>query len=150
MPDLRGLPAAARELNRALLWARGGAADSEVGTIGADDRNLVLTGVPASPGRYSGPVRVLTDGASAGDLRAGEVLVCATADPALSVVFGIAGALVTDRGGALSHAAIVARENAIPAVLGTGSATTVLRTGMNVVVDGSTGRIEVCDPVWKG
>lgn len=150
MPDMRGLPAAARELNRALLWARGGAADSEVGTIGADDRNLVLTGVPASPGRYSGPVRVLTDGASAGDLRAGEVLVCATADPALSVVFGIAGALVTDRGGALSHAAIVARENAIPAVLGTGSATTVLRTGMNVVVDGSTGRIEVCDPVWKG
>jgi pyruvate,water dikinase len=163
-PDLRGLPAGARELNRALLWARsdagpgaGARTPSPVaparrnGESGRESREEqpapapVLSGVPASPGRCTGVVRVLADAGSAGDLRAGEVLVCRTADPALCVVFGIASALVTDRGGPLSHAAIVARENGIPAVLGTGSATTTLRTGMSVTVDGSAGRIEVCD-----
>jgi phosphoenolpyruvate synthase/pyruvate phosphate dikinase len=83
-------------------------------------------------------------------LRRGDVLVCRTTDPAWSVLFGVAGALVTDRGGVLSHAAIVAREHGIPAVLATGNATQILRDGAVVTVDGTTGRVVVHDAVTRG
>lgn len=58
-------------------------------------------------------------------------------------MFGRVGAMVTDAGGALSHAAIVAREHNVPAVLGTVNATTVLRDGQVVTVDGTSGTVEV-------
>lgn len=134
-PDLRGLPAAGRRVNEALLWMQ---RSEQPDVPGAD---VVASGVPASPGTFTGPVRVVTGVADFGRLRAGEVLVCRTTDPAWTVLFGVAGALVTDGGGVLSHAAIVAREHAIPAVVGTGSATTILRDGQLVTVDGTAGVI---------
>jgi pyruvate,water dikinase len=59
------------------------------------------------------------------------------------VVFGQAGALVTDGGGMLSHPSIIAREHGIPAVVATGCATSRLRDGQTVTVDGITGRVQI-------
>jgi pyruvate,water dikinase len=78
-------------------------------------------------------------------IRAGDVVVCPTTSPAWSVVFPSMGALVTNGGGILSHPAIIAREHGIPAVVGTGNATDVLKDGQRVTVDGSTGVVEVAD-----
>lgn len=99
--------------------------------------------MPGSPGRYTGPVRLVRGAVDFARLRAGDVLVCPTTDPAWSVLFGVAGALITDGGNVLSHAAIVAREYALPAVVGTGSATQRLHDGQLVTVDGSAGTVTV-------
>jgi pyruvate,water dikinase len=110
-----------------------------------NDSAGVLAGVPGSPGVYTGPVRVIRGPADFGRLRAGDVLVCPTTDPAWSLLFGVAGALVTDGGNVLSHAAIVAREHAIPAVVGTGGASRTLRDGQVVTVDGTAGRVRLAE-----
>jgi pyruvate,water dikinase len=77
----------------------------------------VLHGIAASPGRYSGPVRVVLDEFGFGKLRPGDVLVCPITSPVWSVLFPTIGALVTDSGGILSHPAIIAREHRVPAVV---------------------------------
>jgi pyruvate,water dikinase len=75
-------------------------------------------------------------------IRGGDVVVCPVTSPAWSVVFPSMGALVTDGGGILSHPAIIAREHGIPAVVGTGNATDILKDGQTVTVDGTTGVVE--------
>jgi len=142
-PDVRGLPGPARRLNAALLWVQREPTPTGAGPAAAGGGSPVggLTGVAGSPGRYTGPVRVIRSDADFGRLNAGDVLVCPTTDPAWSVLFGVAGALITDGGGLLSHAAIVAREHAVPAVLGTGTATTDLHDGEVVTVDGTAGHV---------
>lgn len=135
-PDLRGLPEAVRQTTGAMLWAF----EQEFGH--ADDAPAGgLAGTPASPGRYTGPVRVVRSDAEFGSIRPGDVLVCPITTPAWSLNFGRIGALVTDAGGALSHAAIVAREHAIPAVVATGRATTELVDDQLVTVDGTAGTV---------
>jgi pyruvate,water dikinase len=138
-PDLRGLPAAGRELNEAMLrmQRRRPVAPPDPAT------GEVLTGVAASPGSYTGPVRVVLGPADFARVRAGDVLVCPTTDPAWSLLFGVAGALITNGGNVLSHAAIVAREHAIPAVVGTGTATRDLHDGQIVTIDGTAGTVTV-------
>jgi pyruvate,water dikinase len=85
---------------------------------------------------------VVREDAQFDDLRR-DVLVCPTTAPAWSVLFNRAGALVTDGGGLLAHAAVVAREHGIPAVLATGSATDRLHGGDLVTVDGTLGNVVV-------
>jgi pyruvate,water dikinase len=80
-----------------------------------------------------------------GRLRDGEVLVCPYTNPAWTPLFRRAVAVVVDAGGAGSHAAIVAREYGIPAVMGTGTATTVLTDGDLVTVDGNAGLVVEAD-----
>jgi rifampicin phosphotransferase len=139
MPDFRGLPAEARDIHLGLIWAMDRVRaprqpqSSEAG---------LLCGVPASPGRYQGTVRVIRNEREFPRLQAGDVLVCPSTSSAWAMLFGTAGALVTDQGGSLSHPAIIAREHGIPAVVATVNATEKLRDGQIVVVDGSTGRIE--------
>ncbi len=101
-----------------------------------------LAGTAASPGRYTGPVRVLMGEHQFNKIRPGDVVVCPVTSPTWSVVFPSMGALVTDNGGILSHPAIIAREYGIPAVVGTGNATEVLKDGQRVTVDGSAGTVE--------
>jgi rifampicin phosphotransferase len=103
----------------------------------------VLQGTPASAGRVVGTARVISGPADFGRLRAGDVLVCQTTTPAWTPLFASAGALVTDTGGILSHAAIVAREYRLPAVVGCDVATTAIRDGTRVEVDGDAGRVRV-------
>ena len=100
-----------------------------------------MTGVAASPGVTSGPVRVIAGPAEFKRLRPGDVLVCQATDPAWTPLFASASAVVAETGGLLSHAAIVAREYGIPAVLGVLEATTRLHDGQVVTVDGGAGRV---------
>jgi pyruvate,water dikinase len=102
-----------------------------------------ISGFAGAAGRVEGNVRVL-DGPEQGDqLRAGEILVAVTTNVGWTPLFPRAAAVVTDVGAPLSHAAIVARELGIPAVVGCGSATTRLHTGDRVRVDGGNGIVEI-------
>ncbi|WP_436536058.1 PEP/pyruvate-binding domain-containing protein [Actinoplanes sp. HUAS TT8] len=109
----------------------------------ADGDTTVLTGTPGSTGVARGPVRVVRGIGDFGRVRSGDILVCRTTDPAWTPLFGVVAAVVTETGGVLSHAAIVAREQGLPAVLAVGEATTTLHEDAMVEVDGSTGRITV-------
>jgi pyruvate,water dikinase len=102
-----------------------------------------ITGFAGAAGRVEGRVRVL-DGPEQGDqLQPGEILVAVTTNVGWTPLFPRAAAVVTDVGAPLSHAAIVARELGIPAVVGCGSATTRLRSGDRVRVDGGRGTVEI-------
>lgn len=126
-------------LNRMLkaMWA------SYPKLIGAarSDRAIV-SGTPASPGRVSGPVRVIRGPQEFDQLLPGEILVAPLTAPAWTPLFTRAAGVVTDVGSPASHASIIAREYGIPAVVGCGDATARLRTGMRVTVDGGTGNVE--------
>lgn len=104
-----------------------------------------LVGWAASPGRHTGRVRVVTDLASA-ELEQGDVLVAQATDPSWTPLFLRAGAVVVEQGGPLSHAAIVARELGLPAVLNLPGATRTLTTGAVVTVDGDRGRVRLHEP----
>ncbi|WP_251039282.1 PEP-utilizing enzyme [Arthrobacter sp. ISL-72] len=101
----------------------------------------VLTGTGASPGIACGTARTVQSIDQFSDLRPGEVLVCRTTDPAWTPLFAVASAVITETGGMLSHAAIVAREYGIPAVLGLNHALTRITTGTSLVVDGTHGTV---------
>jgi pyruvate,water dikinase len=100
-----------------------------------------LDGIGVSPGRVTAPVRVIHDPLVDTTLEPGEILVCATTNPAWITLFLVAGALVIDVGGPLSHGAIAARELGIPCVINTRHGTARLRTGDLVVVDGDAGTV---------
>ena len=104
-------------------------------------KDALVTGTPASRGQASGPVRVIRGPAEFGQLRSGEVLVCPYTNPSWTPLFQRAAAVVVDTGGIGSHAAIVAREYGIPAVMGTGSGTSTLAGGQRVLVDGTAGAV---------
>jgi pyruvate,water dikinase len=101
-----------------------------------------LAGIGASAGVVEGTVRVVDDPSFA-EVEAGEILVAATTDPSWASVMLISAALVVDIGGALSHAAVVARELGIPCVVNTGTGTKRLVTGDRVRVDGTQGTVTV-------
>lgn len=113
---------------------------------GASEGDAVVRGTPASGGSATGPVRVVMDVADFGRLRHGDVLVCPYTNPAWTPLFRLAAAVVVDTGGIGSHAAIVAREYGIPALMGTGGGTAALADDQVVTVDGDTGRVTLVDP----
>ena len=98
-----------------------------------------LKGVATSAGRVTAPACVLRGPEDFDRMRPGDVLVAATTTPAWTPLFAMAAAVVTDVGGPLSHGSIVAREYAIPAVMGTGVATKRIHSGQTITVDGSEG-----------
>ncbi|MER7844815.1 PEP/pyruvate-binding domain-containing protein [Kitasatospora sp. NPDC096077] len=100
-----------------------------------------LHGSPVSPGCVTAPARIVTSVREFGTFQAGDVLVAPYITPAWSPLLAIAGAVVTDTGGALSHGSIVAREYGIPAVMGTTNATKLIQDGQIVTVDGDHGRV---------
>jgi pyruvate,water dikinase len=104
-----------------------------------------VAGLPVHPGVYEGPVRIVTGPQDFNRLQQGDVLVTRNTGPAFNVVLPLLGAIVTDRGGQLSHAAIVAREYGIPAVVGTREATTMFADGARVRVNGDAGTVELVE-----
>jgi len=106
------------------------------------DAAAVLTGLGVSPGVVEGTARVLRT-PDFSEVEPDEVLVAPITDPSWSSIMFISSALVMDVGGALSHAAVVARELEIPCVVNTRTGTRALRTGDRVRVDGSAGTVEV-------
>ena len=104
-----------------------------------------IRGIAASPGTYRGTARVIASLDEAAGLQPGDVLVCSATGPEWTSYFGVAGALVTDVGGLLTHGAVVAREFGIPAVVGARGATERVRDGATVTVDGTAGIVTI-DP----
>ncbi|MBI3975966.1 MAG: phosphoenolpyruvate synthase, partial [Armatimonadetes bacterium] len=107
----------------------------------ADEK--VLRGIGASPGVVRGRTRVALSPDDFERVGSGDVLVCPSSNPSWVPLFGIIAGLVTNTGGALSHAAVVAREFGVPAVVGTGEATRRLREGQMVEVDGTAGEVRL-------
>jgi pyruvate,water dikinase len=102
---------------------------------------ILLSGTSGSPGIARGPVRVVHDVSEFGRLRPGDVLVAPVTNPAWTPLFHRAVAVVVDTGGSASHAAIVAREYGIPAVMGTMNGTKELMDGQWIEVNGSRGLV---------
>lgn len=100
-----------------------------------------LGGSPGAHGVVTGVARVLHSPSDFARVRRGDILVCPYTAPAWTPLFRLAGAVVTETGGVLSHAAIVAREHGIPAVLGVPQATTRIRDGARITVNGTEGTV---------
>ncbi len=125
-------------------WAADPDRRSDLYVEGADGRaSETVRGFPGSAGVVVGRVRLITDPSRSAELQAGEVLVTTVTNVGWTPLFPRAAAVVTDVGAPLSHAAIVAREIGIPAVVGCGNATMRLRTGDRVRVDGTAGTVDV-------
>jgi pyruvate,water dikinase len=131
-------PPAAPELNNPIV--RGTARFWGVPVEQSEDPSE-LRGMAGSKGRVTGIARVARSLDEAGALQPGEILVAVTTMPPWTPLFGIAGGVVTESGGPLSHCAIVAREYGIPAVVGTAGATRRIMTGQRITVDGSSGSV---------
>jgi pyruvate,water dikinase len=111
----------------------------------ADEEISELKGFASSGGLVEGPARVLKRLSDILDLQPGEVLVCPNTNPSWAPVFGKIKAAVTDIGGLTCHAAIVCREYGLPSVTGTGVATSVIKTGDIIKVDGDSGVVNILE-----
>src|SRR5690606_26271161 len=101
---------------------------------------------PGAGGVVTAPARIVRGPADFAAVRRGDIVICPFTDPAWMPLFSIAAGVVTETGGALSHAAIVAREYGIPAVLGVVDATTRIEDGSRVTLDGGAGTVSVLRP----
>src|SRR5690606_19337732 len=102
-----------------------------------------LTGQPAGPGIASGRARVLLLPGDLLQFKLGEVLVCDAVDPNMTFVVPLAAGIVERRGGMLIHVAIIAREYGLPCVTGIADATSMIRTGDLITVDGYLGIVVI-------
>ena len=110
--------------------------------FGGDPEDL-LRGLPASPGVYEGPARLVSGPSDFNRIEQGDVLVTVSTSEAFNILLPLLGGIVTDSGGLLSHSAIVAREYGIPGVVGTREATERIPDGARVRVDGDAGEVAV-------
>ena len=99
----------------------------------------IIRGIGASPGRVTGAACVIHGPEEFDQMKPGDILVAKITTPAWTPLFALASGIVTDVGGPLSHSSIVAREYGVPAVLGTGVATHLIRSGQHITVDGNGG-----------
>ena len=144
-PALGAVPEALNDPAVKMLWGITAGDRSRPGSAVTDDDESTVRGYAASPGVVEGVARVLLNVNDIGQIREGEVLVCPVTAPSWGPVFGKIAAAVSDIGGTMSHAAIVAREYGMPAVVGTGMATARIKTGDRVRVDGDRGVVTVAE-----
>lgn len=109
----------------------------------AESEALVVRGLGASPGVYTGTARVIAGPEEFDRVMQGDVVVTRSTSEAFNIVLPLLGGVVTDSGGLLSHAAIVAREYGIPGVVGSRDATKVIPDGAQVRIDGTAGEVTV-------
>jgi pyruvate,water dikinase len=112
---------------------------------GAGDTADTMSGIAGSPGVVEGVARVIFDVGQLSEIQDGEILIAPFTSTSWTPVFGRIAAAVTDAGGVMCHAAIVAREYGLPAVLGTGTATKHITTGDRIRVDADNGIVTVID-----
>jgi pyruvate,water dikinase len=136
-PPAEWLPPSAARTLRAIGAALSGIFDVSSRRSEAE----VVRGLPASAGTVEGVARLVSGPAAFARVQTGDIIVAPTTGPTYNVLLPTIGGIITDRGGLLSHAAIVAREYGIPAVVGTVDATTAIADGRRVRVDGSTGEV---------
>lgn len=138
-PDPGVLPAYARRAARAVEAAINGIFKESAAT----HTDTVIRGLSVNEGIYEGTARLIADVSEFERLQKGDVLITRSTAPYFNVVLPLLGALVTDRGGQLCHAAIVAREYGIPGVVGTREATERIPDGARVRVDGTRGEVTI-------
>jgi len=143
LPALNNPPEVITEPFTIMLW--GITSDAIDRWVHASDDDTALKGMAGSPGIVEGVARVLRSPDQLGELQKGEILVTPVTAPSWAPVFGKIGAAVTDIGGMMSHAAIVCREYGLPAVTGTGNASSRIKTGMRLRVDGNAGTVTILD-----
>jgi phosphohistidine swiveling domain-containing protein len=136
-PDPSGLPPAPARMMRAMGTVLG----EMFGASEAQHEEHLVRGLAASGGVYEGPVRRVAGPGEFGRIVQGDVLVTESTSEAFNILLPLLGAIVTDSGGLLSHAAIVAREYGIPGVVGTREATQLIPDGVRVRVDGGAGEV---------
>jgi pyruvate,water dikinase len=144
VPALGAPPEVITEPFTVMLW--GITSDSVTAWLGGGDaKEGELRGMAASPGLVEGPARVIFSPEQIGEIQQGEILVAPLTAPSWAPIFGKIQATVTDTGGMMSHAAIVCREYGLPAVTGTGFATTNIKTGQRIRVDGNNGVVTIIE-----
>jgi pyruvate,water dikinase len=141
-PALGSVPDTITEPMTIMLW---GITTERVQDWASDSArdSSTLRGFAGSPGSAEGPARVILDVERLRELEPGEILVAPVTSPSWTPVFGKIAAAVSDIGGIMSHAAIVSREYGLPAVVGTGDATSRIKTGDRVRVDGDAGTVTI-------
>jgi phosphoenolpyruvate synthase/pyruvate phosphate dikinase len=102
-----------------------------------------LYGVCGAPGVAEGTARVIMTYNQLDEVQSGEILVCPGTNPAWTPVFGLVKAVVSDRGGTLSHTAIVGREYGLPTLVNTFTGTSVIKTGQRIRVDATEGALYI-------
>jgi pyruvate,water dikinase len=112
-------------------------------TAGSDAAGNEIRGFAASNGVAEGPARVVRSVEEINRLQPGDILVCQVTNPTWAPIFQKIAGAVSDIGGSMSHAAIVAREFALPAVVGTGTATSRIKDGQRIRVDGGRGIVTI-------
>ena len=138
-PDFAALPPSAGRVMRAIFIGLG----HIFGSSQAQNQDTVLYGIAASKGIYEGPARRVSGPSEFGRIAKGDVLITESTTEAFNILLPLLGGIVTDNGGLLSHAAIVAREYGIPGVVGTREATERIANGVRVRVDGDAGEVSV-------
>jgi pyruvate,water dikinase len=112
-------------------------------STGADSDPNELKGFAACRGVAEGPARIVKSVDEISRLQKGDILVCQVTNPTWAPIFGKIAAAVSDIGGSMSHAAIVAREYGLPAVVGTGNGTSRIKDGQRIRVDGGRGIVTI-------
>jgi pyruvate,water dikinase len=143
VPALGPVPAEISEPFTVLLWGITTERVNQWLGAGAEAPENELHGVPGSPGVAEGTARVILAASQLDEVELGEILVCPITSPSWGPVFGKIQAAVSDIGGIMSHAAIVSREYGLPAIVGTGSGTTRIKTGDRIRVNGDTGVVTI-------
>lgn len=124
-----------------MLW---GVTSETIATwLSQSSTDTELKGFAASPGVVEGVARVIHSLEEMSRIKDGDILVCPVTAPSWAPIFGKITAAVSDIGGTMSHAAIVAREYGLPAVVGTGNGTARIKDGQRIRVDGSSGRVTI-------
>lgn len=123
------------------ITATGNAATNESVGTAVDSEDILASGLGASPGLATGRVVIYDISMSLDTVKEGDVLVTQMTMPDMVPAMSRAAGIVTDEGGMTCHAAIISRELGTPCVVGTGNATEVLKNGMEVTVDGTTGTV---------
>ncbi len=110
-----------------------------------ENKKLILKGMATSPGIVEGTAKLFSLGDDAKLFNEGDILVTTLTDPTMVQAMIKAKAIVTDIGGMTSHPAILSREMGIPCVVNTKEATTIIKDGMRIIVDGAKGEIYAVD-----
>ena len=126
-----------------MLW--GITTERVKGWLGSSEEAGSVVGVGGSSGVVEGRARVVLHPGQLDELEPGEILVAPSTSPSWTPVFGMIAAAVLDTGGIMCHAAIVAREYGLPAVVGTGTATKRIKTGDRLRVDAANGVVTILD-----
>ena len=142
-PALGPMPESLEDPAVQMLWGITGETLKRWAAPVQKGRENEITGFAASPGIAEGIARVLKNANEISQIKEGEILVCPVTNPSWGPVFGKIAAAVSDIGGTMSHAAIVAREYGMPAVVGTGAATKRITTGQRLRVDGNLGIVTI-------